>query len=177
MSERRNRILLDMVRSMTSFASLSISFSRYALKIACYILNKMLSKSVDKILYEIWTGCKPVLSHLRVWGCPAYVKRLKTDKLRPKFDRCLFVGYPKETKGYYFYLTVEQKVFVSSRAVFLKKEFLKEGANACKIKLNEVQKVKGPTHTELDLIEKSNLKSVEVPLRRSSRVPHQSDRY
>ena len=68
-------------------------------------------------------------------------------------------------------------MFVSSRAVFLKKEFLKEGANACKIKLNEVQKVKGPTHTELDLIEKSNLKSVEVPLRRSSRVPHQSDRY
>ena len=76
----------------------------------------MPSKFADKILYEIWTGRKLVLSHLRVYGYPAYVKYLKTDKLGPKFARCLFVGYPKKTKGYYFYHTAEQKVFISSRA-------------------------------------------------------------
>ena len=37
--------------------------------------------------------------------------------------------------------------------------------------------MKGLTHTELDLIRKSIPVSVEVPLRRSDRVPHQSDRY
>ena len=54
----------------------------------------------------------------------------------------------------------------------MEKKFLGEGANACKIKLDEVHEVEGPTHTELDLIDESNSESVEVPLRRSDRVPH-----
>ena len=107
---------------MMGFFTMSISFWRYTLESACYVLNRLFSKSVSKIPYEIWTGRKPVLTHLRVWGCPAYVKCLKTDKLILKFDKCLFVEYPKETKGYYFYLTDEQKVFVSNRAVFLEKK-------------------------------------------------------
>ena len=127
---------------MIGFASLSISFWGYALKIACYILNRLPSKSVDKSPYEIWTGHKSMLSHLRVWGCLAYIKYLKIDELGPKSDKYLFVGYSKKTKGYYFYLAAEQKVFVSSRAVFLEKEFLRKGANACKIELDEVQEVK-----------------------------------
>ena len=129
---------------MMDFASLSIFFWRYALKTICYILNKVPSKSIDKTPYEKWTGCKLMRSHLRVWGCPAYIKYLKTYKLGPKFDKCLFVGYPKKIKGYYFYLTIEQKVFVSSRTVFLEK-FFGEGANACKIELDEVQEVERPT--------------------------------
>ena len=44
--------------------------------------------------------------------------------LNDKFDKYLFVGYPKETRGYYFYHTLEQKQFVSMNAVFLEKEFL-----------------------------------------------------
>ena len=119
--------MLDMVRSMMGFASLSISFYKYTLETAYYILNKVPSKSVNKTPYEIWTGHKPVLSHLRIWGCPVYIKCLKTDKLGSKSDKCLLIRYPKKTKGYYFYLTAEQKVFVSSQAVFLEKEFLGEG--------------------------------------------------
>ena len=83
------------------FANLPISFWGYILETTCYILNKILSKSIDKTPYEIWTRRRPLLSHLRIWECPTYVKYLKIDKLGPKFDRYLFVGYPKETKGYY----------------------------------------------------------------------------
>ena len=162
---------------MMGFASLSISLWGYALEIACYILNKMSSKSVDKTPYEIWTGCKPVLSHLRIWGCPVYIMCLKTDKLGLKSDRYLFVGYPKKTKRYYFYLTTEQKVFVSSWAVFLEKEFLGEGANACKIELDEVHEVEGLTHTELELLGETNSEPIEPPLRRSGRKSCQLDRY
>ena len=84
-------------------------------------------------------GRKPALSYLRVWGYPAYVKRLKIDKLGPRSDKYLFVGYPKEIKGYYLYLTDEQKVFVRNRAIFLEKEFLGEGTNTSKIKLDKVR--------------------------------------
>ena len=98
----------------------------------------VLSKSIISIPYEIWTIRKPSILHLRVWGCPAYVKRLDSDKLGPRSDRCLFIGYPKKSKGYYFYLEDEQKVFVALRAIFLEKEFLGEGTVASKIELGEV---------------------------------------
>ena len=47
-SERRNRTLLDMVRSMLSYSSLPESFWGYALETAAYILNLVPSKSVSK---------------------------------------------------------------------------------------------------------------------------------
>ena len=99
--------MLDMVRSMMGFAGLPISLWGYALESACYLLNRVPSKSVAKTPYEIWIGRKPVLSHLWVWGCPSYVKHLITDKLGPRSDKYNFIGYPKEIKGYYFYLADE----------------------------------------------------------------------
>ena len=166
-----------MIQSMMGFVTLPISFWRYALETIYYILNKVLSKSVNKTPYEIWSRCKPVLSYLRIWRCPAYVKRLKTDKLRPRSDKCLFVRYSKDTKGYHFYLTEEQKVFISNRTVFLEKKFFGKGTNATKIKLSEVCEVEIPTYTKSDLIGETNLEPVEMPLRRSDRVSYQPDRY
>ena len=61
------------------------------------------------------------------------------DKLGPRSDKCYFIGYPKETKGYYFYLADEQKVFINLKAIFLKKEFLGEGTVASKVELDEVR--------------------------------------
>ena len=58
----------------------------------------------------MWTGKHPGLSFLKVWGCEAYVKRLMSGKLTPKSDKCFFVGYPRETKVYYFYNKAEGKV-------------------------------------------------------------------
>ena len=96
-----------------------------------------MSKSVTKIPYEIWIGHKSVLSHLRIWRCPIYVKHLITDKLGPRSNKCYFIGYPQETKGYYFYLANEQKVFVSLKAIILKKEFLGEEIVASKANLRK----------------------------------------
>ena len=175
-SERRNRTLLDMVRSMMGFATLPLSFWGYALQTACYLLNNVPSKSVVSTPYEMWNGRKPSISHLRVWGCPAYVKHLDSDKLGPRSDRCLFIGYPKETKGYFFYLENEQKVFVALRAIFLEKEFLGEGTIASKIELDEVQPIEEPAHSK-DIVEPAVIESHPEPIRRSGRIPRQPDRY
>ncbi|KAG5524057.1 hypothetical protein RHGRI_030902 [Rhododendron griersonianum] len=72
--ERRNRTLLDMVRSMMAHANLPISFWGDALLSAAYILNRVPSKSVSSTPYELWTGRKPVLDHLRPWGSAGYVR-------------------------------------------------------------------------------------------------------
>ncbi|GJS10184.1 retrotransposon protein, putative, ty1-copia subclass [Tanacetum coccineum] len=84
MSKRRNRTLLDMVRSMMSQTTLSKSFWDYALETVARILNMVPTKKVEKTPYEVWHGQAPKLSYLKVWGCEALVKRdtlTKLDKL------------------------------------------------------------------------------------------------
>ena len=44
------------------------------------------------------------------------MKKAKVDKLESHTELCLFVGYPKETKGGYFYSPKDNKVFVSTNA-------------------------------------------------------------
>ncbi|GJS26394.1 retrotransposon protein, putative, ty1-copia subclass [Tanacetum coccineum] len=53
-SKRRNRTLLDMVRSMMNLTTLSLSFGDYALESATRILNMVPTKKVDKTPYELW---------------------------------------------------------------------------------------------------------------------------
>ncbi|GJT92712.1 putative retrotransposon protein [Tanacetum coccineum] len=86
-SERRNKTLLDMVRSMMSQTTLPKSFWDYALESAACILNMVPAKKVDKTPYKVWHGQAPKLSYLKVWGCEALVKRdtlTKPDKLEPR---------------------------------------------------------------------------------------------
>ena len=83
-SERRNRTLLDMVRSMISHSDLPISFWGYALETAAFILNRAPTKAVEGTPFEQWHGKKPILSFLKIWGCEAFVKRLLSNKLEPK---------------------------------------------------------------------------------------------
>src|SRR3954468_8520905 len=55
-SERRNRTLLYMVRSMMSLTYLPLSFWGYALETAAFTLNRAPSKSVEATPYELWFG-------------------------------------------------------------------------------------------------------------------------
>ncbi|WJZ98697.1 hypothetical protein VitviT2T_017207 [Vitis vinifera] len=96
-------------------------------------------KQVSTTPYEIWKGRKPNLKHIKVWGCPAYVKKLQTDKLEARSDKCRFIGYPKETMGYYFYHPLDHKVFVARGGTFLEREFLAEGSHGKEIELDETQ--------------------------------------
>jgi hypothetical protein len=79
------------------------------------------------------------LSFLKVWQCEAYVKCLISNKLTPKEEKYFFVGYPRETKEYYFYNKAEGKVFVTRNGVFLEKEFLSKGGSGSKMQLEEIQ--------------------------------------
>ena len=100
MSERQNHTLLDMVRSIMSYTDLPISLWGYALQMAFYILNRIPSKSFSTTPYEIWHGRAPSLKHVKIWGYPAYIKKLKLEKLDAKSIKGWFVGYPKDSLGY-----------------------------------------------------------------------------
>ena len=98
-AERRNRTLLDMVRSILSYSSLPISFWGYALETATYLLNFIPFKLVSKTHTELWNGHKPSLNHIHIWGALAHVLRKEPHKLESRTEVCLFIGYPKGTRG------------------------------------------------------------------------------
>nr|GEV09031.1 zinc finger, CCHC-type [Tanacetum cinerariifolium] len=132
MSERRNRTLLDMVRSMMSQTTLPKPFWDYALETAARILNMVLTKKVEKTPYEVWHGQAPKMSYLKVWGCEALVKRdtlTKPYKLEPRSIKCIFIGYPKETMRYSFYYPPENKVLVARNAEFLENSLITQEAS------------------------------------------------
>ena len=66
------------------------------------------------------------MSFLKVWGSDAYVKKLQPKKFELKSEKCIFIGYPKETIGYTFYHRSEGKIFVAKSGSFLEKEFCLE---------------------------------------------------
>ncbi|KAK8986979.1 hypothetical protein V6N11_055296 [Hibiscus sabdariffa] len=179
-SERRNRTLLDMVRSMMSHSDLPISFWGHALETAAFTLNRVPSKSVQKTPHEMWTGKRPSMSFMKIWGCKAYVKHQMSTKLEPKSHKCTFVGYPKETKGYYFYNHKENKVFVARTGVFLEKDFLSSKEDRRNIELEEVQQQQD-TEPEVErfsqTVEENSTDLETRPLRRSTRERHEPERY
>jgi hypothetical protein len=61
-----------------------------------------------------------------------------SDKLEPKAEKCVFIGYPKETIGYTFYHRSKGKVFVAKNISFLEKEFLSKEVSGRKVELDEV---------------------------------------
>jgi hypothetical protein len=138
-SERRNRTLLDMVRSMMSNITLPKLFWGHALETAAQTINRVSSKSVEKTPYELWFGKVPNMSYLKIWGCEIFVKRPTSDKLGPKADKCFFVGYHKEMKGYYFYYQSENKIIVARHGIFLEKEFLTKESSGSNVILEEIQ--------------------------------------
>ena len=120
-AERRNRTLKDMVRSMISHSTLPESLWKDALKTAAYILNRVPSKAVAKTPYELWTGRKPSINHLHIWGCPAEARpyRPNEKKLDSRTVSCYFVGYSERSRGYKFYDPTIKSFFETENAKFL----------------------------------------------------------
>ena len=66
------------------------------------------------------------------------MKKFHPDKLEPKSEKCVFIGYPKETVGYTFYHRSEGKTFVAKYGSFLEEEFLSKEVSGRKVELDEV---------------------------------------
>ena len=66
------------------------------------------------------------------------MKKFQPDKLEPKSEKCIFIGYPKENVGYTFYHRSEGKIFVAKNGFFLEKKFLSKEVSGRKVELDEV---------------------------------------
>ncbi|GJX73623.1 retrotransposon protein, putative, ty1-copia subclass [Tanacetum coccineum] len=166
-----------MVRSMMNLTTLSLSFWDYALETTTCILNMVPTKKIDKTPYELWYGKVPNLSYLNVWGCKALVKRDTPDKLQQRSVKCIFIGYPKETMGYYFYFPSENKIVFARYAEFLEKKilFLKKSVGGPKNLKNQDEDTSPSENTREIPIEVEGFEPPQeevVPVRRDLNEPN-----
>jgi hypothetical protein len=106
-AERLNRTLTTKIRAMLSDSGMPIELWGEAAYTACYLHNRTARDYGDKHATpeEIWTGEKPDISHLRVFGCVVYAQLAKEQrgKLDSTSIRGIFAGYTPTTRQYRVY--------------------------------------------------------------------------
>lgn len=118
-AKRCERTLMDMLRSMTSHSTLSISLQMDAPKTIAHLLKRVPSKSMHKTPYGLWTQRKPSLNYLHVWGYLVEVKIFNPNvgKFVSKIVSCHFIGYSERSKGYCLYCSGSYTKFIETRHI------------------------------------------------------------
>jgi bifunctional DNA-binding transcriptional regulator/antitoxin component of YhaV-PrlF toxin-antitoxin module len=101
-AERENRIIVEHARAMLKAKDLPKELWAEAMNTAAYAFNRISLRGESKMPFEKWTGKKPDVSHMRVFGTKGYVhvpKELR-KKLDDKSKLMVFVGYTSMDKIY-----------------------------------------------------------------------------
>ena len=74
----------------------------------------------DKTLEEVFTGVKPKVGHLRIFGCPTYihVPKQKNTKLEPSGRKGMFVEYSENSKAHRAYISGHRHIDISRYVTF-----------------------------------------------------------
>jgi hypothetical protein len=92
-----------MANCMIQSKGLSLQYWAKAINCENYIVNHTPTKALKNITpEEAWTKIKPDVSHFRVFGTIAWahIPDEKRKSLQPKSEKCIFVGYSEDVKGY-----------------------------------------------------------------------------
>jgi transposase InsO family protein len=114
-TERENRTVMELVRSMIHYQQVPHHFWAEATHTAVYVLNQIPSRTLLCTPFESWFSQIPSLSHLRTFGCLAYIYAEKhtRSKLDPKSQSGLFMAYTAESKAYHIWDLTKEKIVIT----------------------------------------------------------------
>lgn len=159
-AERMNRTLTERARSLRVQSGLPKQFWAEAVNTAAYLINRGPSVPLEhRIPEEVWSGKETKLSHLRVFGCVAYVhiSDQGRNKLDPKSKKCTFIGYGEDEFGYRIW-DDENKKMIRSRDVIFNERVMYKDRHSTDASNSEQS---GPVYAEVDDVPESPI--VESP--------------
>nr|GEX49535.1 hypothetical protein [Tanacetum cinerariifolium] len=121
-TERKNRTLIEVARTMLAYSLLPIIFWAKAVNAACYVLNRALvTKSHNKTLYELLNGRTPRLDFIRPFSCPVTILNTldPLGKFKGKANEGFLVGYSVTSKAFRVFNTKTRKVKENLHVRFL----------------------------------------------------------
>ena len=180
MAERLNRTLVESVRSMIRDAQLPHKFWAEALSTAVFLRNRSPTSAVPGMTpHQAWSGKKPSVNKLRVFGCAAYshIPRDERKKLSPKARKCVLLGYGDVTKGYRLYDPIKARVIHSRDVVFDETSLgiEKEQAKDSKGNGQPTVKINVDTEESSSDCDQSEATENQEEVEQEERMPGQSD--
>nr|KYP63600.1 Retrovirus-related Pol polyprotein from transposon TNT 1-94 [Cajanus cajan] len=121
-AERKNRHLVETVRTLMLNTNVPVHHWGDAILTSCFLINRMPSSSLEnKTPYSIIYPKEP-LFHVspRVFGCTCFVHNVSPglDKLSARAIKCVFLGYSRLQKGYKCYSPKTRKFYMSADVTF-----------------------------------------------------------
>ncbi|CAL2276928.1 unnamed protein product [Prunus armeniaca] len=120
-AERKNRTIVEMARTMMAEKRIPLKFWAEAINTAVYLQNRSPTSALDNTTpFEKFTGRKPGVKHLRIFGslCYIHIPSQKRHKLEETCEKGVFVGYGVCEKGYRVLNLRTQKIELSRSVIF-----------------------------------------------------------
>nr|GEU60474.1 retrovirus-related Pol polyprotein from transposon TNT 1-94 [Tanacetum cinerariifolium] len=130
-AERRNKTLIEAVRTMLADSKLPVTFWAEAVNTACYVQNRVLvNKSQNKTPYKLFNGRTPAIGFLKPFGC--HVMILNTfdhlGKFEAKGDEGYFIGYSMSSKAFRVFNKRTKRVEENLHVDFLENKAIEKEA-------------------------------------------------
>ncbi|XP_062704663.1 uncharacterized protein LOC134286966 [Aedes albopictus] len=124
LAERCNRTIVERARCMLFEAHLPKTFWAEAAATAVYLINRSPTKGHQMTPEEAWSGRKPDLAHVRIFGSPAmaHIPKQKRKKWDPKAFECVLTGFDEDTKAYRLWDPASRKLVKSRDVTFLSEQ-------------------------------------------------------
>ncbi len=117
-AERGWRSLFEMGRCLLIEAKLPKYLWTYAVLTASYIRNRCYNARLNKTPYEAFTGMKPSVQNMNIFGTVCYAYVTEKKKLDPRSEKGLFLGYDKYSPAYFIYFPETKQIKKVRRVVF-----------------------------------------------------------
>jgi hypothetical protein len=97
----------------------------------------------------MFTGKKPEVSHLKIFGCPVFIHipKEKRNKLEPSGKKGIFVGYCEVSKAFRIYIPGHRHIEISRDVTFDEEETLKK-SRRCQLEEMYEEEPVNPRTTE-----------------------------
>jgi hypothetical protein len=95
-AERKNRTIMEAVKTMIHDQDLPMCLCAEAAMTVVYVQNRLSHGALGfKTPEEMFTRKKPEVSHLKIFGCPAFIHipKEKRNKLEPSRKKGIFVEH------------------------------------------------------------------------------------
>jgi hypothetical protein len=120
-AERKNRTILEAVKTMIHDQDLPMCLWAEAAMEAIYVQNRLSHSALGlKTPEEMFTEKKPEVSHLKIFGYPLFIHipKEKRNKLDPSGNNGIFVGYCEVSKAFRIYIPGQHHIEISRDVTF-----------------------------------------------------------
>ncbi|GJU86702.1 putative RNA-directed DNA polymerase [Tanacetum coccineum] len=124
-AERKHRHLLNVSRALMFQGGIPLNMWTECVLTSVYLINRLPSSVLSqKSPYELIYKVKPKLSQLKTFGCLCFSTVLNnSDKFSSRSEKCVFLGYSFDKKGYKLFSLDNRKMLISRDVKFYETVF------------------------------------------------------